>query len=74
MYRRIARLFTVLAVLAALVPAAGAAASRAEAADGWNPPTALDQIMADKGSVNYCVRWSPTPPSAPPCATGSTRR
>ncbi|MGW1602606.1 hypothetical protein [Streptomyces eurythermus] len=74
MYRRIARLFTVLAVLAALVPAAGAAAtraeaasraqaaSRAEAADGWNPPTALDQIMADKGSVNHCVRWESDAP------------
>ncbi|MFG2130959.1 hypothetical protein ACGFNV_24515 [Streptomyces sp. NPDC048751] len=96
MRRHLARLLTVLAVLAALLPAsatfaasrAEAAASPAVAADDWNPPSNLtqplnevwnhvqstypdlygfrnygwDQVMANKGSINYCVRWESDAP------------
>jgi hypothetical protein len=88
MRRHLARLFTVLAALAALLHATGTAAPRAEAVDEWNPPANLvqplnevwnhvsttypdlygfrnygwDQIMANKGSINYCVRWESDAP------------
>ncbi|MGW2885535.1 hypothetical protein ACWDDN_09300 [Streptomyces griseoruber] len=86
--RHLARLFTVLAALAALLHATGVAAPRAEAADEWNPPSTLvqplnevwnhvsatypdlygfrnygwDQVMANRGSINYCVRWESDAP------------
>lgn len=88
MRRHLARLITVLAVLAAVFATPGMANGKAQAADEWNPPANLvqplnevwrhvettypnlygfrnygwDQIMANRGSVNYCVRWESDAP------------
>ncbi len=34
---------------------------------GW------DQVMANRGSINYCVRWESDAPVGAACGTGSTR-
>ena len=96
MRRHLARLLTVLAVLAAALATpgmasgvtSGTASGTARAADEWNPPAHLaqplnevwnhvsstypdlygfrnygwDQVMANRGSVNYCVRWESDAP------------
>ena len=88
MRRHLARLLTVLAVLAAAFATPGMASGKAQAADEWNPPAHLvqplnevwnhvestygdlygfrnygwDQVMANRGSVNYCVRWESDAP------------